>query len=209
VVFDLDGTFLDTSFGIVKSVNLAFLKEGLPKLSFDEVIPYVGRGAKTLINSLFTKLQIEDSKLAERICQWFYEYYYLYCDENLHLKIDYPAIMEFKKKRKIYYALYSNKDERFTFKILNTLNLKFDEVLCPPAIPLKPDPAGIAHLISKYGFENKEVVLVGDSEVDYQTALQGGIDCILVTWGFTKRDILEKCNGCAIVDEPSMLFELL
>lgn len=209
IIFDLDGTLIDTSYGIITSVNLSLQKEGIPQLPPEKIMPYIGGGAKKLISSLFSSLGITDEQLMQNIYKNFYEYYIIYCDKNLKLLFDFTTVKQFCGARDILTVLFTNKDKSYTQKILNTLNIVFKEVICPPAFPLKPDGTGINYLINKYTLMRQDTVIIGDSIIDYQTALNSRIKCILVGWGFTPVAQLPIDEKVPLVNNSEELLKFL
>ncbi len=208
-VFDLDGTIVDTSYGIIESVNLALRKENLSTLPENKIMPYIGGGAKKLISSVFKLMGIQDEKLYYNVCNNFYENYLELCDKNLKPYIDFNVILTLCSNKKILLSIFTNKDMRFTAKILKALKSEIPEVICPPTFPLKPDATGINYLITKYGLQSHNVVIVGDSIIDYQTAQNSNSKCILVSWGFSDLIDLKNCKECTIIDNQIELLKFL
>ncbi|MFN7181328.1 MAG: HAD family hydrolase [Planctomycetota bacterium] len=207
LVFDLDGTIIDTSYGIIKSVNLSLLKENLPSLPYDKIIPYIGKGAKKLISSLFEIINIHDEKTYKSVCDNFYEYYSDFCDRKLRLLVDLQAILKLCRDKELILAIFTNKDTKFTTKILKTLKIDIEEIICPPQFPLKPDIEGIKYLMNKYKLGRNNIIIIGDSVVDYQTATNANTHCILVTWGFTELNELKSCEKAIFLSDPLELLK--
>lgn len=209
IVFDLDGTLVDTSFGIIESVNLSLREENIHPLPPEKIMPYIGGGAQRLISGIFTLLGITDNNCLQRTIETFHKHYLIYCDKNLKPLLNFPTIKQFSKKYNIITALFTNKDRSYTAKILRTLNMDFEEVICPPDFPLKPDSTGIKYLITRYNLFGGDIVMVGDSPTDYQTAFKAGVECILVSWGFSTPEQLKVCGNTIIVNSEYELLKYL
>ncbi len=200
IIFDLNGTLADTSYGTIESVNLSLQEEGLPKLPPERIMPYIGGGAQKLIYSIFKSINVTNEQLAQNVCKNFSEYYLTYCDKNLINLVDFNLVKQFCKENNIVIAIYTNKDKSYTNKILETLHIDCKEIICPPDFPLKPDSTGIDYLVTKYNFPRKNTVIVGDSIVDYQTAMNSKIKCVLVSWGFSSVRELKTCFNFTLIN---------
>lgn len=209
IIFDLDGTLVDTSYGIIESVNLSLQKERLPRLPPEKIMPYVGGGATRLISSIFKALNINNEQLLHNAYKNFYEYYSTHCDKNLKILIDFNTIKQLCEEKNKFISIFTNKDKNYTNKILSTLNMNFKEIICPPDFPFKPDSTGVDYLITKYDLSRENIVIVGDSIIDYQTAMNAKIKCILVSWGFSPITELKNCINSTLINNSIELLNFL
>ncbi len=203
IVFDLDGTLLDTLDDLWTAVNAALLFCGLPLREKEEVRAFVGNGIARLMERATGEVSPET---AERALSAFKNYYALHCEDNTK---PYEGIMELLsacKERGIKTAVVSNKAD---FAVQRLAKSYFDGLLLAAVgeneeggIRKKPAPDSLFAVMEQLGVTAEETVYVGDSEVDIQTAQNAGVDCISVTWGFKDRAFLLEKGGTRLIDEP-------
>lgn len=209
VVFDLDGTLLDTLGDLRDSVNFALEKNGLPKRTTEEIRSFVGNGIRLLIERSVpenTSFEITEVCFSD-----FKEYYK---DHSAILTKAYDGIIDLMKELKskgIKIAVVSNKAD-FAVKTLmeDYFNGLYDCAYGERAGVLrKPAPDGVFDAISEMGAEVKDSVYIGDSEVDVETSKNAKLPCIAVTWGFRDKKVLESLNPEYIVDSPSDILNII
>lgn len=206
VIFDLDGTLLDTLDDLTASVNFALGSFALPTRTKEEVRAFVGNGIVKLIERAIGY----EHPLFEKIFQAFREHYGAHCkDKTKEYDGITPLLLELKA-RGVQTAVVSNKAD-FAVK---TLAAEYFPNLLQEAvgenegagIAKKPAPDSLLAVMKSLNAEKETTVYVGDSEVDIQTAKNAGVDCISVVWGF-KDEAFLKANGAkTLVKEP---FEIL
>ena len=192
IIFDLDGTLVDTSIDLTNSLNAALLPHGLELLTPQRTKALVGEGVRNLINKILAPVGRED--LFDRVLADFLSHY---TEHVADLSTPYPGVIDTLNGRLSGYrkAVLTNKRTDLSVKLLEALGMieNFELVLGPEDVPAqKPDPAGILHLIDKLGAKNQETVLVGDSEFDVLTGKNAGIRTVAVAYGFRPRmDLLD------------------
>lgn len=209
VIFDLDGTLLNTLEDLKDSVNYALKQCGMPERTYDEIRHFVGNGVKRLME-LSVPQGMENPQFEEAF-SLFKEYYNRHCNDKTGLYPGIRELMEELKKREIAMAIVSNKyyegvqalREQY-FK--NDLSVAIGE---KEGIRKKPAPDTVLEALKLLQIEKERAVYVGDSEVDIATARNTGMDCIVVTWGFRTRQEQEAAGGRVFVDKPLELLELL
>lgn len=184
LVFDLDGTLIDSRRDITTAINKMREELDLPPLQLEQVVTMVGEGARILVGRAlgpdFSWEEI-DQALAR-----FLIYYWDVCLDTTH---PYPGVPEMLADLARHYplALLSNKGEALSKKVLEGLGLAghFREVLGGDSLPTrKPDPAGLRLLAQKLGLPVRRLLLIGDTWVDSETAANAGCPFALVEWGF-------------------------
>lgn len=205
VIFDLDGTLLNTLEDLKNSTNYALNELGFPKRSLEEVRCFVGNGVRKLIERAVP--QSCDKETTERCLEIFKKNY----SENMYNNTaPYNSILEILKDLRsngLKIGVVSNKFDL----AVKELCKKYFEDLVDIAIgqaddvPKKPAPDGVLKAIKQLGAQN--VVYVGDSEVDVQTAKNADIPCIGVTWGFRDRKNLEGADF--IIDNPRDIINII
>jgi phosphoglycolate phosphatase len=194
IIFDLDGTLLNTSKDIHKVLSDTLAHFSLPQISLEKTIEYVGNGAKKLVERAMPKDKLD-------MLQPVYEYYsqhFAACDNSLTCLYEgEEVVLKELKKRGVKLALITNKPQAATdgvyAKHLSKFN--FDIVIGQDDMPLKPNPQSTIWTIQQLGVDNKDCLFVGDGETDVQTAANAGIDCVSVLWGYRTRQQLKQAGA--------------
>ncbi len=191
VIFDMDGTTLDTLEDLADSMNYVLNSNGYPLHTLDEIRSYVGNGIRKLVERAVPK----DSSVEEieEVHKQFVEYYPKHCAIKTKPYAGIPELLATLQERGVHTAVNSNKDDG-AVKLLaeqyfgNLLEYSLGTL---PDVPKKPAPDGVLCIMEHFNVNREETVYVGDSEVDVQTAKNAGVDAILVDWGFRDRAVLE------------------
>lgn len=211
VIFDLDGTLLNTIADLAASTNHALAANGYPTHPTEEYRFFVGNG----INKLFERALPEGEKTEAnvlKIRQRFIPYYDVHC---VDLTKPYPGIPELLKtlqQRSVQIAVASNKYQRATGKLIPYFfpDIHFTAILGQrEGVPRKPDPQIVHEIMRMANVSTDEVLYVGDSNVDMQTANNARVDSVGVTWGFRPRAELEQGSPFAIIDKAEELLSFL
>ena len=195
VIFDLDGTLLDTIDDLKEAVNHAMGLRGFPTFTRDEVMAMVGHGARNLMRKALPDGH-KDDDMVDAAYNDFRAYYFTHID--IHTQ-PYPGIQELLAtlhRNGVLLAVASNKFQEGTEHLIKELypEIPFVAVLGGrPNFPLKPDPEIIEEVLRKAGVDKEDAVMVGDSDTDMQTAANGGIKGIAVNWGY--RDMKDIMNN--------------
>lgn len=209
VLFDMDGTVLDTLEDLKDAVNVTLRSFGMPERSLEEVRCFVGNGALRLFELAVAPGSSEET--VHKALAWFKEYYDKHC---LIKTAPYKGIMELLAELKaqgVKLAVVSNKPNSAVQELSRLFFSDYMEYSMgqQDAIPRKPAPDMLWHTVDKMGLELSDCVYVGDSEVDVATAKNTGIDCIAVSWGFRTVAELEAAGAKCIVHNTAELAELL
>ena len=209
VVFDLDGTLLDTLGDLRDSVNFALQKNNLPERTTEEIRSFVGNGIRLLI-----ELSVPENTPIEITDKCFQDFKEYYKDHSAILTKPYDHIIDLMKTLKskgIKIAVVSNKAD-FAVKTLmeDYFSGLYDCAYGERAgVPRKPEPDGVLDAIREMGSEIENTVYIGDSEVDVVTSKNAGLPCIAVTWGFRDKKVLEDLNPEYIVDSPKEILNII
>lgn len=190
VIFDLDGTLLDTIADLGEAVNHALAKRGLPLHTRDEYVRKVGHGVRNLVTiSLPEELQSDEALIDECLAD-FKAWYTAHIDVYTH---PYPGMQQLLRdlhSKGVKLAVASNKFQSGTEYLVDKFfgDVPFAAILGNrEGFPLKPDPAIVEECLRCAGVQRSEAILVGDSLTDMKTAENGGIPGIAVSWGY--RDL--------------------
>lgn len=207
VIFDLDGTLLDTLKDLYLSVNYALRLHSMPERSIDEVRDFVGNGiAKLIERSVPVGTSAE---LCERVLGDFKIYYAVHNSDNT---IPYEGICDMMVDLDdvgIKMAVVTNKIESAAKKLCSEF-FRVDVVIGDSVgRRKKPNPDSVFEALDMLGVSAEEAVYVGDSDVDTETAKNAEIDCISVTWGFRDKEYLKRNGAMVFADNPYELKQLI
>ncbi len=204
VVFDMDGTILNTLEDLKISLNQALEAEGFPPHTLEEVRQTVGNGYRNLMRDSCPPGTSDE--VVEQVFQAFSEHYAVHYADHTRPYDGIPELLATLKGAGLKLAVVSNKGDREA-RHLADLNFPgiFDAVIGQrDDVPRKPNPQMVEIVLSEMGVGADEAVYVGDSEVDIKTATAAGLPFILVLWGFRSRAQLEAAGGrefCETVGE--------
>lgn len=210
IVFDLDGTLLDTLDDLADATNAALASCGLPPRTRDEVRAFVGNGALKLIERAVGE---ERKALVSDAFAVFKQHYAAHCADKTAPYAGILSLLEELKIRGVKTAVLSNKPD---FAVKELAQVYFKGLLEDAVgeneeagIRKKPAPDALFAVMKKLSAEPKTTVYVGDSDVDIQTAQNAGIDCICVTWGFRDKEFLKAHGGVYFVDAPTEILHYI
>lgn len=208
VIFDMDGTILNTLEDICDSVNFAMTNCNCGVLSIDEVHQYVGNGNKTLIKRC---LGSDKQYLFEEVFDAFCRHYDgNKCNKTAPYLGIYDA-MDALKSAGYSMAVVSNKYDAGVKALTRELYADYITVAIGESIDVQPKPCpdGVNEAMRLLQSSPHECVYVGDSEVDYLTAKNCGVPFIGVTWGFRSREFLISHGAVFIIDLPLDILQIV
>lgn len=206
VIYDLDGTLIDSREDLADSVNEMLGTMGLPQHADRIVWGFVGNGAERLVRRSLGPAHEE--RTAEALRLW----HQIYDRRLLEKTVPYPGIPELLKLPPRARAVLTNKPGRHARRILAGLGLAsaFERVVGGDEMKPKPDPEGLLRLCSELDAQPSEALLVGDSPVDLATGAAAGVPVCAVTWGFGERAALTSASFlCDTPQEVAALFKRL
>lgn len=209
IIFDLDGTLLDTLDDLTTAVNYALRKHYLPKRSKDEVRQFLGNGMERLIELSVPKGK--KTKNFKTILQDFKAYYLV---NAITKTAPYPGIMDMLntlKQKGFKLAIVSNKGyQAVSFLREYFFNETIDVAIGEKeGIRKKPFPDTVYEALSVLNEEKQNAYYVGDSEVDILTAKNAGMECLSVSWGFRTKEELQFYDSDLIFDNPTDLLNYI
>jgi len=211
VIFDLDGTLLDTIEDLANSANFALQKHGFPTHPVADYRFFVGNGITKLIErSLPTDLR--DIETIGRLKKDFMAYYVAHAEECTR---PYPGIEKLLAdihRAGIKIAVASNKVQEATAQLIKKYFPKIPFVAVygqRENIPMKPNPAVVEEIVKNAGVEKSQVLYVGDSGVDVQTAINAKVDLIAVLWGFRPKSELLEAGATRFAEKPDDILQYL
>ncbi|MBR4727304.1 MAG: HAD-IA family hydrolase [Clostridia bacterium] len=208
VIFDLDGTLVDTLDDLRASVNLALAQQGFPPRTREEIRAFVGNGVRKLMERSVppgTPPDVTDACLAA-----FRAHYHTHACVRTRPYDGIPAVLEALHAAGMKTAVVTNKTEAASLEVVRhffgdriglTIGQRED-------LPRKPAPDGVLLALETLGVPASQAVFVGDSEVDCATARNAGLPCIGAAWGFRGRAVLQAEGVQVIAEHPSELTAL-
>ena len=194
-IFDLDGTLLDTLADIGFYINRTLSRYGYPPFPMDKVNTVVGWGLKmALYKALPAGVGDDDAYLSKMTKELIADYN----SDPVIKTVPYPGIIDLLDelaRRKVVLGIFSNKSHPVTLQVVDkTMGLsRFAAVLGSDAgFPRKPEPDGADEVIRRMGLPKSDILYIGDTIMDHETAARAGLDDITVTWGFRTRKQLEE-----------------
>lgn len=211
VIFDLDGTLLDTIYDLAYSCNYALKQHGYPEHPVEAYRFFVGNGMQKLVERALPEAARKDDEIA-LVKRDFLAYY---ADHSMEYTRPYPGVtdlLETLQHRNVSLAVASNKIDAATKYLIAHYfpNIRFEIVLGQrEGIPVKPDPAIVNDILLAVGVDKDQVVYVGDSGVDVETALSAGVSLVAVLWGFRPKVELESKGASRFIESPDQLLHFL
>jgi phosphoglycolate phosphatase len=209
IIFDMDGTILNTIDDVVASVNYSMRYFNLPEKTVQEVKDGIGRGAINLIEDIVPR------GTSEAEIYKIYEVYQTYYDQHTNdFTAPYEGILDLLKTLKnngYKLAVVSNK-YRYLVEALNHdifrdyFDISMGEM---DGVPIKPAPDMIHIALKEMNLSKDEVIFIGDSDVDMMTATNANIKSIGVTWGYRSKEVLIKHKADYIIDQPKDIIKII
>ena len=211
VIFDLDGTLINTIADLADSVNLALKAMGFPAHPYNEYPYFVGNGIYKLIERALPP-ENRDEHTIRSVKERFMEHYMLHNTDKSTVYDGIDELLQTLARKGVALAVASNKVNDATVAMIRHFfpDIPFASVIGQrDGVPTKPNPAIVEDILSATGIDKKEVLYVGDSGVDIQTAHNAGLTAVGVTWGLRPRSELEQNKADIIINSPEELLKYL
>ena len=211
VIFDMDGTVLYTLDDLKTATNVILRQYGYPERSLDEVRQFVGNGIRKTIERAVPADVAENQELIDLMFTDFQKYYDVHCLDETRPYDGILELMDTLKAKGYKMAIVSNKVDT----AVKELNQHFFGDRVPvaigekPGVKKKPAPDTVFAALEELGSTKEESVYIGDSDVDFNTALNYDMPCISVIWGFRDRDFLESMGASTFAQKPEDILGLL
>ncbi len=207
IIYDLDGTLVDTREDIARSANHMLSEMGLPSIPKEEVALYVGRGLFQLVQSC---LKTNDQKQIEKGAKIYRAFYAEHMLDHSALYPGAEEILKYFKGRK--QSVLTNKPNPFSENLLKALGVGgyFEMIVAGDSeYPKKPSPAAVHAMMGRWSVGPEETLFIGDSLVDIETARNAGVPIAVVSHGFSSPEELQSASPEILADGfPELLKEL-
>ncbi len=205
MIFDLDGTLIESKWDIAQSVNLTLAELGLPQRPTEEIFGFVGDGVKRLL-----RLAVGEGNQAnfEEALKVFRGHYLEHClDRTRFYSGIEPMLQHFSHKDKV---IATNKSIEYTHVILNGLGPQHFLYMVggDNGFGLKPEPGMLLHIMEKVGASKERTILVGDSTNDINGGHNAGIRVCAVGYGMGNREKMAACQPDWFIERPEQLMEI-
>ncbi len=209
VIFDLDGTLLNTLDDLADAGNYALEKLGYPVHEVSKYKFFVGNGIPKLIERIVPRDCSEEN--SEKIHSLFSEYYSSHCVCKTKPYDGIPELLAALKKKGIRTGVATNKDHGFSVKLVEDFFDGNIDIVCgrKDGFPKKPDPYSVNLILKQFGADKEKVLYVGDSNVDMETSKNAGLDSCGVLWGFRTKEELEESGAVHIAESAEGLYFLI
>jgi len=206
IIFDLDGTLLDTLTDLFNAVNYTLKALNEPLRSLEEVRAFVGNGVPTLLMRSLT----DQTKHAQAL-KIFTPYYNQHKDDHTKAYDQILTLLQSLNQNGYQLGIVSNKIHEATTQLNQKIfmGLIQNVIGAKEEIALKPQADMLLNCLEMMNLKPEEVIYLGDTEVDWQTASNANIDFVAVTWGFRDQEYLETLNPKYIINQPLDLLKIL
>ncbi|MBR3744099.1 MAG: HAD family hydrolase [Bacteroidales bacterium] len=215
LIFDLDGTLLNTIGGIGSACNEMLAYFDLPTWELSDYERFVGDGSRMLIKRALPAEKAADENFVDSARDVYLKYYRANLARETRPYEGMPELLEELQRRGITLAVASNKfDDGAKFLVPHFYpDIRWAAVEGQkPGGPLKPEPGIISDAIRNSGaagLARDQILYIGDCEVDIQSAERSGLDYVLCTWGFRRRAVLEAAGAKTLIDNPKELLSFI
>jgi phosphoglycolate phosphatase len=201
VIFDLDGTLLNTIGDLADAVDYVMRSRNLPEHTNQEYRQMVGGGIKRLVERALPQELAKNEAYVEECVTQFRRYYVDNIDRHTIPYEGIPELLHKLQNRGVMLAVASNKFQHGTDRLVAKFFGDIEFITIEgnrEGAPLKPNPEIVHNILSKAGVERKDAVMVGDSGIDIRTAAAAGIDSVGVSWGFRFAEELYDAGATTV-----------
>jgi phosphoglycolate phosphatase len=208
ILFDLDGTLVETGLEIGDAVNDTFRRFELPAVSQTQVNDWIGHGTRELLIQAWAFSSQQDvgevrvSPALPQIVTEFDGHYERRCGTRSHLYPQVREVLEDLRSQGVHLAVVTNKEGRFTQRVLDAHQLTpyFDCVISGDSLPTKkPDPSGVLSCLEQFGVPASHALFVGDSSIDVATARNAGVAVWVLPYGYNMGQAIETCGADRVI----------
>lgn len=210
IIFDLDGTLLNTIHDLAEAGNYALTTLGYPTHSPNDYQAMVGDGIPKLVERMLPK-EVYTSEVSSKALSLFMRYYKEHSEDKTVPYEGILALLEQLKQDQYILGVLTNKEDFIAQEVVSEIFPNTFTKICGyvQGIPPKPDPTRLFELCDTFSVSKEEVLYVGDSEVDMLTARNGNVTSCGVLWGYRSKEQLLSIGANFFIEEPMELMEYL
>lgn len=208
IIFDLDGTLLNTSPDIQYVLNRSLQKFSLPPVPMEKLYAMLGDGAYNLV---YRAVPEGKKTLVEDVYNDYVPAYAVHDNSRTQLYEGEDEALTALKDAGVKLAVLSNKPQDATLAVCGAKLKKynFDIIIGQGQFPLKPDPAAAEYIMRTLGVKREECIFTGDGDTDFHTAQNAGIECVSVLWGYRTKEQLQKCGATLFAENYTQYLQIL
>lgn len=205
VLFDLDGTLIDTAADLCEALNTVLVKNGYPEKQLEQIKPLVSSGVKGMLLAI---LPDEDAQNLEYYCQQILDYYLQHIDKHSTYFAGVQTTINALKQQNINWGIITNKPQKFTHPLLKKMNIVADVVVCgDTCTKSKPHPEPLLYACEQLNIPPGKCLFVGDDNKDMQAGKNAGIKTVAVSYGY---GVVAKSWGYnELINHPLELLQFL
>ena len=208
VIFDMDGTLLDTLEDLTDSVNYMLNKFSYPAKTIDQIRSYVGNGIKLLVERAIPDGAANPN--FDEAFECFRAHYEVHSEDKTKAYDGVIALIAKFKQNGYKMAIVSNKFDAGLKALARKFFPDIDVAIGESAgVNKKPAPDMVYSAMAQLGSEKEKCVYIGDSDVDFMTAKNSGIDCVSVLWGFRTKEFLSELGATVFAETPDEVFDIV
>ena len=211
ILFDLDGTLIDTLADLADAGNAALRELGFPPHSAEDYKYFIGKGMEGLVRQILP-VEASDQQTVDKCLVLAKRYYSQYWKRNSRPYKGIAELLTELEKRGIIKVVFSNKPDEFTGVMIRMLLSKWRfEIVrgALPNVPIKPDPTAALQIAAEVKIKPEKFIYLGDSATDMQTANAAGMYAVGALWGFRTADELLGGGAKVLVKEPREILKLI
>ena len=210
VIFDLDGTILNTLDDLADSCNWMLTRHGWPAHPVERYKYFIGNGMANLVRRASADYT-DDPEMRAQLLQEFSDYYDIHKADKTRPYDGMPQVLDRLLQAGVTIAVLTNKPDAAARPIVEQYYPGVFTVVqgALPDVPVKPDPTLLGRLMERIGARRETTLFVGDSNVDMQTAQNGGLTGCGVLWGFRTREELEGAGADCVAASPEQLLDIV
>ena len=211
LIFDLDGTLLDSLVDLADSANHILTRHGFPAHPVDAYRYFVGDGMPTLIRRILPD-GYKTGQMHETCLQEFKAYYSIHMYDKTTVYPGVTEVLEELQRRGIKIAMATNKVQTAVSPLMTDYfpMIQFSALIGQrEGVPVKPDPQVVYDILAETGCSQEETLYLGDTNVDMMTAHRAGVEAVGVLWGYRTREELEGEHAEYIISTPNEILELI
>lgn len=208
VIFDLDGTLINSLEDIADAMNYTLTTFGFPTHNYEAYKHFIGKGLMNLVKSCVSPHALDNQQILQQCLDVMMDYYQKNLTNKTRLYPEITELLDVLTSKSVKMAILSNKANTLTQQICDTLlrNWSFEVILgATETFPRKPNPESALFIAKKLQVSPENIIYVGDSNVDMQTAIAAGMFPVGVTWGFRTREELQEAGAELVIDLPMEL----
>lgn len=210
VIFDLDGTLVNSLEDIADAMNTVLKSYNYPTHSYETYQYFIGSGLRNLVSKALPTAH-NDSKHIDHCYQLMIDEYSVNCTHKTKPYVGIYELLDFLISQNIKLGVFSNKSDELTKKVVDDLFSGYFEAVSGLTVEelKKPNPSGAIEIANKFGFDTKEMIFVGDSGIDMQTATNANMMAVGVSWGYRPEKELMANGAKHVLSNPLDLISIL